>query len=99
MKANIKTPLEIASMRKGGRILATTLETLAVAVRPGMTTGELNELAEQLLRKSGATASFLNYGQESGNPFPATLCTSVNSTVVHGIPLAQVVLKEGDIIG
>lgn len=98
MRVDIKTPAEVDIMRTGGKILAKVLHEVGKAVRPGITTLELDSLAEKLIRAAGATPSFLNYGREFGSPFPATLCTSVNSTVVHGIP-SQKKLLEGDIIG
>jgi len=81
-------------MAEGGRILAATLDTVRAAVKPGMSTGELDHLAEEFIRShEGALPAFKGlYG------FPATLCTSVNSEIVHGIPSRQRVLKEGDIL-
>lgn len=95
----VKTKAEIETMRVGGRILATVLGEVAAAVCPGVTTAALNELAEQRFRELGAIPSFLRYGEESGNPFPASLCTSVDSAVVHGIPSSKTVLGEGQIVG
>jgi methionyl aminopeptidase len=95
----IKTKAEIEKMRAGGRILAAVLEKVAVAVKPGVSTGELNNLAETLLKQQGATPSFLGYGRERGTPYPASLCTSVNEAVVHAIPSADHILQEGEIIG
>lgn len=95
----IKNQLEIKAMRAGGRVLANALQQVAAAVRPGITTDELNTLAERLVREQGATPSFLGYGHEMGTPFPATLCTSVNNAVVHGIPSKKAVLQAGQIIG
>ncbi len=86
-------------MRQGGRILAQVLEQVADRVKPGVSTAELDELAERLLRQHGAEPSFLNYGLESGNPYPATLCTSVDNAVVHGIPTKDQVLKQGQLVG
>lgn len=97
----IKTPDEISIMKEGGKILATILEEVSATVVPGVSTMELNELAEKLIRKAGGDPAFLNYiveGEED-NPYPGTLCTSVNSEVVHGIPSKNGILKEGDIIG
>jgi methionyl aminopeptidase len=90
----LKSPREIETMAEGGRILAATLETVRAAVRPGISTGELDHLAEEFIRShEGALPAFKGlYG------FPATLCTSVNSEIVHGIPSRQRVLKEGDIL-
>ncbi len=99
MKSLVKTQTEIETMRAGGRVLATVLAEVASAVRPGVTTAELDQLAERRLRELDAESSFLGYGQETGNPYPATLCTSVNNAVVHGIPSRQAVLQAGQIIG
>lgn len=85
-------------MRAGGHILAEVMSLVAAAVRPGVTTAELNDLAEKVLRQRGARSSFLNYGSKD-NPYPASLCTSVNQAVVHGIPSMNAVLVEGQIIG
>lgn len=89
---------EVKALWVCGRILAQALRETAQAVRPGISTAKLNTIAESSLRRQGATPSFLGYGEKK-NPFPATLCTSVNSAVVHGIPNSAVVLSEGDIIG
>ncbi len=97
MKVRPKTTTEIEAMRQGGRILAAVLKEVAAAVRPGVTTKELDALAEAGLRRRGATPSFLGYG-DGDSPYPASLCTSVNSTVVHGIPDVTE-LKDGDIVG
>jgi len=89
----IKTPREIAVMRRAGVILCGVLDTLVEAVKPGISTADLDKIAEAEIRKRGAKPAFLNY-----RGFPATLCASVNSEVVHGIPRRDRVLKEGDII-
>lgn len=88
----LKTAGQIERMRKAGRIVAETLELMRGAVRPGVTTGELDRLAEDYIRKCGAVPAFKGY-----NGFPATLCTSVNEQVVHGIPGLRK-LQTGDII-
>lgn len=95
----VKTSAEIEKMRVGGKILATVLQQVAAAAQPGITTGELNRLAEQGLRERGATPSFLGYGHESDDPYPATLCTSVDAAVVHAIPSPNQELREGQIVG
>ena len=89
----IKTPGQIAIMREAGLVVARTLETVAAAVRPGVTTAELDALAEREIRAAGATPSFLGY-----HGYPATICTSVNDEIVHGIPSPARRLNEGDII-
>lgn len=83
---------QINAMRQAGRIVAETLIALEGAVKPGITTGELDELAERQIRQAGATPSFKGY-----RGFPGTICASVNDEVVHGIP-GRRTLHEGDII-
>jgi methionyl aminopeptidase len=90
----IKTPEQIERMRAAGLVVGRTLELLRSAVRPGVTPAELDALAEESIRSSGAVPSFLGYGHP---PFPATICASVNDAVVHGIPGARR-LEEGDVI-
>jgi methionyl aminopeptidase len=89
----LKTPDEIAVMAKASRVVAEALEVLMRAVRPGITTDELDRLAESEIRSRGAVPAFKGYRN-----YPKTLCASVNEQVVHGIPSKRV-LKEGDIIG
>ena len=89
----LKTPDETAKMREAGRIVAEMLAACRAAVRPGVTTGELDRIAADILNRRGATSSFLGY-----YGYPATICTSVNEQIVHGIP-GKRKLKEGDIIG
>ena len=79
-------------MRRAGLVVAETLELLREAVRPGVTTADLDAVAEQHIRSRGATSNFLNY-----HGFPATICASVNDEIVHGIP-GDRVLHEGDIV-
>ena len=88
----IKSPAQIALMRQAGLVVGETLELLRSAVAPGVTTKQLDELAEDSIRSRGATPNFLGY-----HGFPATICTSVNDEVVHGIPGSRV-LHEGDLI-
>lgn len=94
----LKSPREIELMRAAGRVLAQVLDAIERCVRPGVTTGELNEVAERELAQAGARALFKNYKiPEAKIPFPASICTSVNEQVVHGIP-GPLALKEGDIV-
>ena len=93
MSIEIKTPEQIAVMREAGLVVARTLRVLTDAVRPGVTTAELDELAEAEIRAAGATPSFQGY-----HGYPATICTSVNDEIVHGIPSPRRSLREGDII-
>jgi methionyl aminopeptidase len=90
----IKTPEQIVKMRAAGLVVGETLELLRRSVKPGVTTGELDAIAEDNIRSSGAIPSFKGY---SYPPFPASICASVNDEVVHGIP-GDKVLLEGDII-
>jgi methionyl aminopeptidase len=93
----LKTPAEIAVMRKANQIVAEILEELAAHVRPGVTTGELDALAEQLTLKKGAKPAFKGY-KPGDVVYPKTLCVSVNDEIVHGIPGGRK-LKEGEIVG
>jgi methionyl aminopeptidase len=95
----IKLEKEIAVMREGGKKLAEIMEAIGKRIAPGTNTSELDKLAEELVFANGGTPSFKNYGAEAGNPYPATICVSFNSEVVHGIPGKNKILKEGDIVG
>ncbi len=88
----IKSTQEILNMREAGRIVYDTHELLKKSIQPGVTTQELDNIAEQYIRSQGATPSFKGY-----NGFPASICASLNSEVVHGIPSLNKV-KDGDII-
>jgi methionyl aminopeptidase len=90
-----RSPDELAKMRKAGRVVAEMHEVTRAALRPGVTTGELDRLARAVLERRGARSNFLGYGNP---PFPAVICASPNSMIVHGIPSDSVVLEEGDII-
>jgi len=88
----LKSPQEIEKMRRSNRIVAEILEEIKPVAKPGVTTRELNERAEELLTRRNARSAFKGY-----NGYPAALCTSVNEEVVHGIPSDRV-LREGDIL-
>lgn len=88
----LKSPEQLALMRCSGLLLSRVHDMLADVIRPGITTGELDRLAEEMIRDHGATPNFLGY-----MGYPATLCISVNDVVVHGIPGPQV-LREGDVV-
>lgn len=92
---NLKSAAEIAVMREAGRINAQTLAAVKAAIAPGVTTGELNEVAESFQRSKGVYSPFKNY--DGPYPFPASICTSINEELVHGIP-GKRKLKEGDIV-
>lgn len=87
-----KSPQEIAVMREAGKILATTLDRLEAELRPGVTTGDLDQIAEESITTAGATPSFKGY-----RGFPASICTSVDEVIVHGIP-GPLALKSGNVI-
>lgn len=90
-----KSPPEIEKMRRAGRIVAGTIDAVLAAVAPGKTTADLDRVAETYIREQGAIPSFLGYGRP---PFPASICTSLNEEVVHGIPSPERVLREGDLL-
>lgn len=89
----LKSAAEIEKIRKAAKIVAEVIEELGTMIQEGITTKELDRIAEELIRKKGAKPAFKGY-----RGYPASLCTSVNDTVVHGIPSDQV-LREGDIVG
>jgi methionyl aminopeptidase len=89
----IKSAEQVARMHAAGQVVARTLEVLRQAVRPGISTAELDALAEREIRSAGAVPSFLGYFG-----YPASICTSVNQQVVHGIPSDQQRLRDGDVI-
>jgi methionyl aminopeptidase len=89
----IKSRDQLAVMREAGLVVGRTLKRLTEEVRPGISTAELDAIAEDSIRSAGATPSFKGY-----HGFPATICTSVNEEIVHGIPRPDKVLRDGDII-
>lgn len=94
----LKTDREIQIMRETNRIVAQILEEIGNTIRPGTTTGELDRIAEKMIRQAGAKAAFKGYHMRNQKPYPASICSSVNEEVVHGIPGPRV-LQEGDIVG
>ncbi len=98
MSRYTKTPDEIKILEEGGKILGDILKHAGEMVKPGVSTAELNDFAEQAIMQAGGRPSFAGYGSKK-NPFPAGLCTSINDAVVHGIPSDADILQEGDIIG
>ena len=93
MSVTIKNSIEIKAMRKSNRLLQDVFAGLREMIRPGVSTWEINEAGEKLIRDLGGVPNFLNY---SG--YPASVCTSINEEVVHGIPSRERILREGDII-
>ena len=99
MSIIIKTPEEIEILREGGRRLARIMQEVINKVKPGISTQELNDYAEKLIREGGDKPAFLDYKPKGVNRgYPASLCTSVNNEIVHCIPNKEKILKEGDII-
>ena len=97
----IKSEREIELMRESGALTAMVLDMLEQEIEPGMTTKRLDELAESFIRDHHAVPSFLNYapkGDPDVTPYPATLCVSINEEVVHGVPTAKRIIREGDIV-
>lgn len=92
MSIGVKNPSEIIAMRRAGQVVATVLATLARSLRPGMTTHELDQIAERELKTLGATSSFKGY-----RGYPASLCVSINDEVVHGIP-GKKIIQNGDLV-
>lgn len=88
-----KSPTEIEAMKEAGRISAKVLREVGARVHPGVSTLELDEFAETIIRLEGGIPAFKGYGG-----FPGSICASINEQIVHGIPSARVVLQEGDII-
>lgn len=93
MAVTIKSPREIELMRESNRLLAEVHKALEEAIRPGMTTLDVDRLGEKLIRDRGCVPNFKNY-----NGYPASICVSVNDEVVHGIPNKYRILQEGDIV-
>lgn len=93
MAVTIKSEKEIALMRESCRILAEVHAQLGEAIRPGISTWDIDALGEKLIRGYGCVPNFLNY-----NGYPASICVSVNDEVVHGIPSRERILREGDIV-
>lgn len=89
----LKNNQEIRKMLEAGRIVEAALQLVERSIRPGITTAELDRIAEEFITKQGAVPSFKGYGG-----FPASICASVNDVVIHGIPSSRVILRDGDII-
>jgi methionyl aminopeptidase len=90
-----KSAEDLQKMRRAGRIVAGTIERVLAKVAVGVTTADLDRVAEDYIREQGATPSFLGYGRP---PFPASICASLNDEIVHGIPSPKRVIKAGDLV-
>ena len=98
MAIYLKTEEEITLMRAANRLVGSTLGELAKHIKPGVSTAELNRIADTFIRDHGSVPTFLGFPNPYGPEFPASICTSVNECVVHGVPSDKQILKEGDII-
>lgn len=95
----MKTKSEIRVLRQGGQRLSLVLKKVAKAVKPGISSDDLDRLAFDLINQYGGKPSFLNYQPDfSDKPFPKTLCVSINETIVHGVPSKKMIIKEGDLV-
>ncbi|GGM03250.1 type I methionyl aminopeptidase [Nakamurella endophytica] len=92
-----KTRTELQSMRAAGLVLAEALEAARAVIRPGVSTADVDDAVAAVLAEHGATSNFLGYG-DPDNPFPATICASVNDEIVHGIPSRSRILVDGDLL-
>jgi methionyl aminopeptidase len=98
MKIFLKTEDEIELMRQANQLVGKTLGELAKHIKPGVTTLQLDRIADEFIRDHGAVPTFKGFPNPYGGPFPASICTSVNDVVVHGVPDEKTVLNDGDII-
>jgi methionyl aminopeptidase len=98
MNIFLKTEDEIELMRRANQLVGKTLAELAKHIQPGVTTLQLDKIAEEFIKDNGAEPTFKNFPNPFGGPFPASICTSINAIVVHGIPNERTILKDGDII-
>ena len=98
MKIFLKTEDEIVLMRQANQLVGKTLGEVAKHIKPGITTLQLDKIADEYIRDHGAIPTFKGFPNPYGGPFPASICTSVNEIVVHGVPNAETILKDGDII-
>ena len=95
----LKSPGEIVTMDEANRILREILSALRPMIRPGVTTEEIDSFVERRIREAGGSSAFKGYPHRGdGHDFPGSVCTSLNSEVVHGVPSSRVVLSEGDIL-
>lgn len=94
----LKTEDEIQLMREANQLVGLTLAELAKNIKPGKTTLQLDRIAEEFIRDHGAIPTFKNFPNPYGEPFPASICTSVNDCVVHGVPSEDEILRDGDVI-
>ena len=95
---SIKNEKEIEKIRESSKRLAVVMREVEGHIKSGNSTLLLDEIVEKAILKLGGIPAFKNYGEEDGNPYPATICASINDEIVHGIPSERIILKEGDIL-
>ncbi len=95
----LKSPEEIKKMRQSCLVIARLFESLEKLIKPGVSTLEIDRFSEEFIRKQGAVPSFKGYTVPGLPPFPGSICASVNSVIVHGIPAKEKILQDGDILG
>ena len=98
-KVRIKNRVEIEKMKRSGQAAATVLKRIGEAIAPGVSTADLERISRDTIAEVNATSSFLGYQLPEHEPYPATICVSMNDIVIHGIPDESEVLQEGDIVG
>ena len=98
-KLRIKSKVEIEKMKRSGAAAATVLKRIGEAIAPGVSTADLERISRETIAEVNATSSFLGYQLPEHEPYPATICVSINDVVIHGIPNESEVLEDGDIIG
>ena len=94
----LKNAKQMDALRESGVRLERVMNAVLVAIVPGVSTAELDVLAERTMLQEGGIPVFKGYGAESGNPFPASICTSLNDEVVHGIPSPDRIVRDGDVV-
>jgi methionyl aminopeptidase len=99
MSIHFKSADELALMREAGRIVARAHAAMKAALRPGISTAELDQIAAAVIRDHGATPTFLGVPKQKAPDFPATITASINHELIHGIPRKDRILKEGDVVG
>ena len=96
-RIRLKSKRDIEKMRQSGRSASIMLQRVGEAVRPGISTAELDQICRQTIEELGGESSFLGYQLPNHPPYPATICSSINEVIVHGIPTEDQILQEGQI--
>lgn len=94
----LKNQDQFQALRESGRRLASVMETVSIALRPGISTGKFDSIAEAKILELGGIPIFKGYGAEYGSPFPASICISLNDEVVHGVPQPNRIVRDGDLV-